>query len=342
MKLFEVYTISAQKQIIKYRYALNPERRIIDIESVNQQEKEEYKCISCDKELVSVIGEKRKRHFRHKVLTESCSLETYLHKMGKHLFCETYRDCRENKRAYEIQYNRPCLCTVCKERPPCEMQAELATDDLTKYFTKIDLEKTDNGVIPDLILRSDSGEKMYIEIAVTHLSTEDKKALGTRLIEIKIENEDDLSLISSCKLSENDERVEFINFRRKPIEGDFSSRCYTNVILFILNIDGSSIVKTMTWYKYKAILQDKGPVYRLMNRDTLDTYIQELEKAYHDGLVVRNCFLCRYHAKAKGYQKKHEDDGPIFCKFQRSVHHSNDAVKCKYYKPDPYVFRFYK
>ena len=73
--------------IIKYRFAYNYQKELIDVQTLSKEHKlatDNFKCLSCEHEMVAVLGEKRIKHFRHKVITEiNCSPETYLHKIAK-------------------------------------------------------------------------------------------------------------------------------------------------------------------------------------------------------------------------------------------------------------------
>lgn len=329
------------KKSIKYRYALNLEDAIVDIGTVERLSEHSYKCISCGGDMIPVIGEKRRRHFRHKVVIESCSLETYLHKSGKYLFLEVYKDCLAEGKPYEIQFYRPRICNRCTTIAHCTMQSVLFNADITKYFKHVYLESADGQFIPDLLLSSDASQKIYVEVAVKHLSSFGKRSSGNKIIEIKIENEDDLSLIRACRLSEDDKRIEFVNFERKTVDGNYSSECQKTVSLFILNPNGSSTTKKVKWFDYEKLIQEEKSYYKVLDHKNADTYRREIEKAHLEGLKIRNCFLCRYHGKPTASQRE-ETDKPIFCKFLKSLFSSNEAVKCKYYRVDQSVFRYYK
>ena len=228
----------------------------------------------------------------------------------------------------------PRKCNHC-EQVICEMLPELFSYDLTKKFKDIRLEKHDGVFIPDLLLSTESGEKLYVEIAVTHSSSQEKISSGAKIIELKIESEEDLAVIDSCCLSEENVIVEFINFDRKEIKGDYSSECRNGVSVFILNTNGAARIKGVCWHEYEELLKDKGPYYKLVEfkGSVSVTYRRELEQAYLDGLKICNCFLCRYHGKPTLRQRE-ETGKSIFCKFLKKLYYSNDAVNCKYYKPD--------
>lgn len=329
------------KKSIKYRYALNLEDAIVDIRAVERMSEHTYKCISCGGDMIPVIGEKRRRHFRHKVVTESCSLETYLHKCSKYLFRDVYQNCLTEGIPFEIQFYRPRICKCCTNIEPCAMQNVLFNADITKHFKYVDLESKDGQFIPDLLLSSDASQKVYVEIAVKHFSSSSKLSSENKIIEIKIENEDDLSLIRSCRMSENDSRIEFINFERKAIVGNYSSECQKIVPLFILNPNGSSTTKIVKWYEYEKMIQEEKSYCKVIDHKSAGIYKRELEKAHLEGLKIRNCFLCRYHGKPTARQRE-ETDNSIFCKFLKSLFTSNEAVKCKFYRADQSVFRYHK
>ncbi|MBC8470839.1 MAG: hypothetical protein H8D56_15310 [Planctomycetes bacterium] len=317
------------------------EDAIVDIGAVERLSENAYWCISCGGDMIPVIGEKRRRHFRHKVVTESCSLETYLHKSSKYLFLKVYKDCLTEGIPYEIQFYRPKICKRCTTIDPCTMQHVLFNADITKHFKHVYLESKDGQFIPDLLLSSDASQKIYVEIAVKHFSSSSKLSSENKIIEIKIENEDDLSLIRACRLSEDDGRIEFINFERKAIIKDYSSECNKTVPLFILNPNGSSTIKMVSWFDYEKLIKNEKSYYKVLDRKNPSTYKRELEKAHLKGLKIHNCFLCRYHGKPTARQ--HEETGnSIFCKFLKSLFTSNEAVKCKYYRADQSVFRNYK
>jgi len=201
------------------------------------------------------------------------------------------------------------------------------------------LEKSDGAFIPDLLLLTEAGERLYVEIVVTHSASRHKASSGIRLIEIQIQTEEDLSLIRSRRL-DDDTRVSILNCAPKPIEGDFYSECTQDVAVFMLNPNGSATVKEMKWFEYEHAGKEQAS-HRVIvgSRSSSERFRAELELAYLNGHTVRNCFLCRYHAKPTRYQRG-ESEKPIFCKLYKSLRFSNDAVRCSSYRADPAVFQF--
>jgi hypothetical protein len=326
---------------VQYRHAYDSSNAVIDIESVGREQRCEYKCISCGGQLVAVIGRMRQRHFRHKHITVSCSFETYLHQLGKKVFLETYESCLKQGEKFEIVLMHRRECTRRTESmPSCRQRPRDDPHDLTKTFRRITLESRDDSFIPDLMLLSDSDDKIYVEIAVTHASTEKKVSSKARLIEIQLANEDDLSLIRSRQLHCRDSRVKFYNFKPKVIFDDFASECSRHMSVFVLTHDGTARILDMTCQGYRHMYLGDVQFRKVVDLHSSMTYISELASAYRKGFLVRNCFLCRYHGEPRGWGYEAEKRGPIFCKTLKENHNSNDASSCSRYRPDPKVFLF--
>ncbi len=215
------------KPDIKYRYALNiHDDTIVDVLDLSKADRHDYQCISCGNILRLVYGEDRQKHFRHKVSCE-CNVETYLHKLAKLTFKKTYEDCIQGGHAYNLEFDRPKHCTHCEGVKPCRVGSILYTYDLTQRFQAVKLETRDGEFIPDLLLYDPENEheKLYIEIAVTHRISREKRESDNRIIELRIATEDDLQLIRDCLLSEHSKRVKLFNFDRKKFSEDFPQEC---------------------------------------------------------------------------------------------------------------------
>lgn len=325
---------------IKYRYALSISGRVVDVFTLTPSDRRDYTCIACGRPLRPVMGEIRQKHFRHKEEVV-CSSETYLHKLGKMLFYQVYQECLATKTPFEIEYGRPRACVACSDYGPCEFGRDMVKYDLTQGFSHISLETPDNAFIPDLLLQNERGDKLYVEIAVTHFATESKRASGARIIELAIAEETDLQLIATRLLSECDAHVKFFNFRVQVQEGNFSKACKKRVNLFFLWPSGKSVIELMTAIQCKERIQ--GPqsfYYKIVPVAHHLMYMEAVERAHLQGFKVKSCFLCRYHAKPSTWQWS-QDERPIFCKFLKKSCSSNDAAECQYYRPDPKVFVVY-
>jgi len=324
-------------QEIQYKYSLDNDGTLIDINTLTVNDRRDYDCIGCGGKLRPVLGNKRRKHFRHKV-SQECSFETYLHRMGKLLFEREYKKCLENKKPFILEYIVPVFCDYCKYGP-CEVDEEKCKYDLTKSFTTIEVEKKDENLTPDLLLKTKSGNKIYIEIAVTHKSTSVKINSDCKIIEFYIKSEDDLKIFFSKIISEQEEKIKFFNFKPKGIVKKLQKKCHKKNHYFIVYLSGKCILVSKNIYE-PPVLEDDNKIY--VNKiDFNDSFLfaEEIKKAYSKGVDVKNCFLCRYHASGAPGISSYEDKKryPIFCKFHRVHTASNYAAECEIYKPDMQV-----
>ena len=74
-----------------YNFAKDETGAVTDIATIDESSRHRSKffCIGCGEEMVPVLGQRRRHHFRHKSLTVNCSYETYLHQLGKEKFKKT-------------------------------------------------------------------------------------------------------------------------------------------------------------------------------------------------------------------------------------------------------------
>jgi len=332
-----------KRNSIKYRFALSEEGSPIDVNSLTEQDRQNYEYLGCGRTLRPVLGKTRKKHFRHKIDIE-CSPETYLHKMGKILFKETYQRCLEQKQVYLLEYPRPVFCNFC-EHGPCSQGCddEAATFDLTKAFINIQEEKRDGALIPDLLLTTQNGDKIYVEIAVTHFCSKQKIAFDTKIIEFNIQEQSDLEVFHLTKISSCDYRINLINFRPSPIEINLKNDCVKDVSYFVVFPNGECGLYNDKIYKLDYLLNDKNNYVRNVTNESPDAFLQkdpfplELERAYYNEIKVRDCYLCRYHETNSSYIGS-KNPRTILCKLYDMRTQSNYAAGCHKYTPDLNVF----
>jgi len=320
---------------VQYAFALTKDEEIVHIDSITEEKRGDYNCLGCEGTLRPVLGKKRKKHFRHKHHCE-CSIETYLHRMGKKLFVETYSNCLSNKTPYIIEYLVPLLCDYC-DHGPCEMNYTTSEFDLTKAFKTIEEEKKDEELIPDVLLKTKSADKIYIEIAVTHKCSEQKINSGNKIIEFFIENEKALRVVTKTRISESDEDLVFYNFKPEPKIANLSINCPHDISYFTVKSNGKCKINTVEIFKYDNILKNSSDYIKQVKYASPYVFVDAAEEAFHKGVKVKNCFLCRYHAINTSFDF-HEVSRPIFCKFYKKPKTSNSAANCEIYRPDPKVF----
>lgn len=328
--------------MIKYQYAFDNHEQIIHVNELSREnlsKEAKFKCISCDSELIPRLGKIRLKHFAHKQ-ENSCSGETYLHNLAKKLFYQEFQKCLKEKIPFKIELNQPRLCNRYFDELgiTCKLTDHLVKYDLTKYYKEIQLEKKDDKFRPDIILKNENKkERLYIEIAVTHYVEEKKINTGFRLIEIKVSNESDLEPIRNHLITINDSNTSFINFKIKEKTGTLCKKeCKINFDLFTVNKDGRCVIQERSLTQiYNIIkLKDSNIVHFEISKDMDDLgskYRTLVAKYYRIDQIVRNCFICRYHAINENW-----DDlrSPIFCKFLKMTGNSNKAVECEYFKAE--------
>jgi len=323
--------------MIKYQYAKNREEELVSINSVNKNMCEKYFCISCQEELIPKIGKIRSRHFAHKNIKTVCSTETYLHVLGKIMFHDVYKKCIDNNEPFyiEVKQEKKCNCYEDILNKTCKWEV-FENIDITKYFDKILYEKRIDGFIPDLCLSNEKKDMIFVEIAVTHKVTDKKETSKHRIIEIQIETEEDLQIITNRLFSQKNDKIKFINFKTKTITGNIcDGNCDKMFHYLFLDKNGKVLLKQKNLKEISNLVS--------FNKNNLQAYhVEDIEYSDYGNIYkkfvaqcaiknlnVRNCFICRYHALNEGYNL-----GSIFCKFLKKACASNEAVECEYFKKE--------
>ena len=335
----------------KYRYADNSNNKIVDVTKLQKQnldKNEVFKCIGCSNILIPVLGQKRQKHFRHKIDID-CSPETYLHKLAKTRFYEVYNDCIRQNASFLITINQQRYCNYYESEFlfRCDFKEIVQTFDLTKYFREIRLEKKEDSFIPDLLMISKTGDKLFIEIAVTHQVSQKKIDSGSRIIEIYIANEDDIEIINSKNLAQG-ETVKFFNFKNQMVKNFCRGKCHNKLKpysyckikydYFVIFNNGKSAILRIDLDEINKLYKEEKIKYKQLinsfvsNLTKSDEYIRLVIESFVNDRGIQSCFLCRYHGTA------YYSDEPIFCKFLKKNCNSNEAANCKYYRPDTKVF----
>lgn len=322
--------------MIKYQYAKDENEKLIKIDSLNENRvKSKFFCIGCGNELIAKLGKIKVHHFAHKNIV-TCSGETYLHKLGKQLFFENYTDSLNTKRPFiiEIEQKRTCNRYENEFGIKCKLPNSMIKFDLTQFFDKISVETREGSFIPDIMLTSKNGkEKVFVEIAVTHLSSEEKLNSNYRIIELEIETEVDFEPIKRKHLSIKDSNLKFINFKTNEINASLcKGNCLLNYNFLTLDKDGRCLIKRRNLTQIKNLLEKEKE--KFVNYEiSIPKYMLEYDfkvgvATFSQNNLVKNCFICRYHAENNSVFEK----GSIFCKFLKIRCNSNQAVSCEYFK----------
>jgi hypothetical protein len=341
--------------MIKYRFALDRFDNLIDVdelERLNLTKDDKFFSVDFKQELIPRLGKIKVKHFAHKSGVDSSgNSETYLHALGKKIFFDEYNQCLINKTPFCLDYNVNKVCNrlESKYNTTCEYDCEKKLFDLTNYFTEIYVEKRDGEFIPDiLLLNPKTLEKIYIEIAVTHESTEEKINSGIRIIEFYINSEEDAEELRNFKFDSESVFYNKYNFKEKTIVQKFCNAgdCSKKVALFTVSKSGkchlnianeraldSLIEKYKETTEWQTIeVQNYSEEDDYYSNNNAVTYLNFIAKAFEANVKIKNCFICRYHANNNSYER--ERGQSIFCKFLKKTCGSNDASDCKYFKAD--------
>ncbi len=335
--------------MVRYRYALDSKGLIVSAESlVGTQNRDTYHCASCELELIArVNGKVQQPHFGHKSVVE-CNGETYLHRLGKQAFVETFQKCRDDRVPFTIRFNAPRVCSRFKQltNRVCDIGNDLHEYDLTQYYSVMRVEKRDGEFIPDVSLHSPNrpDDIVYIEIAVTHFLSSRKAMSGNRIIEIPVAAEDDIDRIRSGII--DDEHASFRGFYPEiQVVPDGECQCgQKNYYAFYVFKSGKAFLDHGSLRSLQNKIHQMKPkliwtnlIQEEENRDDVRYYrdqipnrlfIKNLHIAQKEGVPIKNCFLCRYHGQNWDGSTEHK----IYCKTYRKACNSNDARTCDRYR----------
>ena len=191
----------------KRDYAIEDDTdRVVNIFSLSRElcNGHKYYCPDCHNEMYPTFGQKYVHHFRH--LGAVCQKSNYLHATAEYMFLEEYNHCLNSGEPFLLELHSHVDCdNQCTERRNriCLAHKNTTVVDLTKIYISAKREYRvqvdDHFRRPDILLTSDTGEQLWIEIWVTHETTEEKRKDG-HIVELKIFNEKDLEQIRNHKL----------------------------------------------------------------------------------------------------------------------------------------------
>lgn len=327
---------------IKYHFSYNENNSIIDIADVTPAYRKEHQfyCISCGKEIIAKLGHTKAHHFSHKAENQSCSSESYLHELTKHLLKRKF----DTSNSFNIEFNREVYC---KEKNTCPFfsskvcyEKTLETFNLKDFFNTCNEEESIQKYRADLLLSNSSKDDrppILLGVKVSHECTLEKIKSGLKIIEITIHSEQDIRKLVKNNITEG-KTVKFYRFRRrstKPIM--LYKKTLSRFILF------NNSLAYATQFEESPNCED---IHKKRNINSLlelnididyfgnsTIYEYGLVKALSLGYKVKNCHLCKYmHAI---YLRRH----PLFCCMSKNYgtpQHpkQNQAERCKYYVPN--------
>ena len=199
----------------------------IDINDVYDQKhadseytkKHSFTCPCCGLEMMAVLGPIRARHFRH--FGTTCDPNYYLHSTAEQVFYEEFKKCLDEGKPFIITVFSEIRCVKdcsINNKQDCPNRFKEQTINLTEIYSKISPETRvridDRYRRPDLLLESETGKQLWVEIWVSHRTDENKHKDGD-ILEIKIESKEDIHKIRSHVLTQRDPRDESIRYYLK-------------------------------------------------------------------------------------------------------------------------------
>lgn len=342
---------------ILHSYAFDENHNLVHISEVTPENRHEreYFCIQCGERMLPRLGNTRRHHFYH-ASENSCSGETYLHKLAKILLKERF----DKTDSFPIEYRRTVGCSDSKQCPffykeQCSAE-QYETFNLKDFYDTCQEEQAVEDYIADLLLSDSTGRystPVLIEILVTHRCVQDKVDSGLKIIEIPIRTEDDIINVVNGPLrevseafyrgweKEPDGNARFYGMERRSSKYVFlNNRSITRFFLFgggsmyVSNYDNtpgcSQLHKKLN---RNAILE--------LNIDTdylspVSPYELGVVKAMDLGINIRSCTLCKYHREGDGLALTYH---PVFCCLYKKCGtpcypDQKEAQTCQYYKPD--------
>lgn len=305
--------------MVQYLYANDADGRMVDIRDVTHANRAIYYCPMCGTEMSAVLGDKRERHFRHK--GDSCSYESYLHKITKLRIKQLFDESAE---PFEISYyvtkycpNEECLL----RRDDCgysRYERVLERINLKDYYNACEIEGVYKGFRADVMLiNTDRPDRqpLFIEVAVSHKCTPEKINSGIRIIEISITNERDIvpKLVEQDPSKDSDLKSDYkvkfynFNFRRDVIPEKQLSR-----FLVYKGRDGymrgeiereiGVCSKMIGIHKEGAYFEIQFIDSDLNNKNWSYIWSLGMIMAVNRGLGIRNCHICYQNGGCTTYK----------------------------------------
>ena len=321
--------------MLTYRYAKGADGTAFDIlgmEDKTRRTGAPYSCYGCGGELIPNIPKSSKtKYYSHKA-DQSCSKETYLHKLAKAIFYESYTEALKLGQPFFIKFQRKTVCTAFQDSLSHECRgSEVSEFDLTKAYKAIAIEKRFGEFIPDITLISDKHPPIFIEMMVTHASTKEKIESGAKIIEIIISNEDDIQAFRKKIIDAFGESFKTYQIKPKPrIDNICGGGCTQEVEFFVLYHSGKARIISAPireFYEKRSIYKIIAPCVTLYTSasDGYKKLVANLRHHLIAGQPIKNCLVCAHQGIGA--------TSGIWCRAKSTKILSADAITCKLYEP---------
>ena len=185
------------KYSVKYKRVFDKDGNIVDISNVNEANRlPEYYSIGSNTPMIAALGQTNQHYFRAKrgyQLNPETELHEYVKRILKHRFETEDHFCIKYHRKEYCSNEKDCIFYDEKNMECGKLCTHLCEYDLKEYYDTATIEGGYDGFVADVLLTSSSHNRrpVFLEVAVTHPCTEEKKASGNKIIELSVSCEDD-------------------------------------------------------------------------------------------------------------------------------------------------------
>ena len=198
------------KDLVQFGYALlDDSQQVVAIDNINREKSQghSFYCPNCRGKMYPTFGQKYVHHFRH--IGQKCQYSNYLHNIAKTVFKQEFERCRKDNLPFLLELHAPTKCDrdcLVKSKNECK-KFDRVTVNLAQLYTSITLEQTlfinDHSRRPDILLKTDDGQQLWIEIWVSHETPLDKRVDGP-IVELKISSENDLKQFQNHHITQSE------------------------------------------------------------------------------------------------------------------------------------------
>lgn len=144
--------------------------------------------------MIASLGMQVRHHFKHKNSADgnTCSVETYLHQMGKTLLAETLREDKAQNRCLFVSTPGDAVEVHDLSGNTLGVFRETNETEILYASNDISIEKGYKGFVADVLVSFQSGLPVMFEVAVSHRCELEKIKSGARIVEFLIKDEQDI------------------------------------------------------------------------------------------------------------------------------------------------------
>ena len=207
----------------EHRFAKDKDGNRVDANKFDPLERRTRKCycLSCGEVVHPVLGEKRRKHFRHEA-DRVCNGETYLHELGKRMLKKRWDESSSFVITFPQTKEKECRQDCPLKSEDCRRFEYGNPQDLKKFYQTCTVEKIikkgGREFRADLLLEDKTGKypPTMFEVCVTHPCPEEKQNSGFRIIEFTVKSEEEAFSLYSTDLSQK-EGINFYGIQKKNI-----------------------------------------------------------------------------------------------------------------------------